>query len=71
MSKENELANARRTIDKAQDALRACERYFARQAEMNAQGHMSERVMYPPIHSSLTSVLHGIDMFHEAYPDPT
>lgn len=71
MTKENELNNARRTIDRAEDALKACERYFARQAEMNAQGHLSDRVMYPPIHSSITSVLHGIAMFREAYPEAT
>lgn len=65
----SELDNARRTIGKAQETLQACEKYFARQAEMNAQAHMSDRVMYPPIHASVTSVLHGIEMFYEAYPD--
>lgn len=66
----SDIDNARRTIKKADDALNACERYFAKQAEMNAQGHMSERVMYPPIHSLISSVRHGIAMFHEAYPEP-
>lgn len=60
--------DARRTIAKAQDALQACERYFAHQAEMNAQGHMSQRVMYPPIHAAIASVLHGIEVFNEANP---
>lgn len=60
----NELSDdARRTIEKAQDVLAACERYFARQAEMNAQSHMSERVMFPPIHAAITSVLFGIESF--------
>jgi hypothetical protein len=63
-----ELDNARRTIDKAEDALQSCERYFARQAEMNAQAHMSERVMHPPIHAAISSVLHGIAIFRESYP---
>lgn len=65
----SELDNARRTIDKADEALRACLNYFGKQAEMNAQSHMSERVMYPPIHSVVASVVHGIRMFREAYPE--
>lgn len=64
----SEIDNARRTIAKAEEALMACELYFAKQAEMNAQGHMSERVMYPPIHSVVSTTLHGIRMFNEAHP---
>jgi hypothetical protein len=65
---EHELDNCRRTLEKAQEALTACHRYFSHQAEMNAVAHMSERVMYPPIHSVIASTLHGITMFNECYP---
>jgi len=63
-----ELDNCRRTLEKAEDVLKACELYFRHQADMNATAHMSQRTMYPPIHAQITSALHGIGMFNECYP---
>lgn len=65
----SQLDNARRTLAKAEETLKACEQYFARQAEMNAQAHMAGRVMYPPIHGAISGVLHGIATFNECYPE--
>ncbi|WP_301119853.1 hypothetical protein [Mycolicibacterium fortuitum] len=67
----DELANARRTIGKAQEVLAACARYFDHHAEMNAQAHMAPRVMHPPIHGAIWSALNGIAVFQQTYPDPT
>jgi len=67
-SSESAQANARRTIEKCQEVLEQCQNYFTHQAEMNAQAHLSERVMYPPIHSAIGGVLYAIEMFKEAYP---
>lgn len=64
----SESDNARRTILKADEVLRQCQRYFANQASMNATAHMSERVMYPPIHAAISSVLQGIRDFGRTYP---
>jgi hypothetical protein len=65
----SELANAWRTIVKAEEALRyACD-YFGHQARMNATSHLSGKVIYPPIHASIESALHAITMFREAYPE--
>ena len=63
----SELDNARRTIDKAQDVLRQCREFFSYQAEMNASAHMSDRVMYPPIHAAIESALCGIATFNNTY----
>lgn len=65
----SEADNARRTIAKADEVLKQCEKFFARQAEMNAAAHLSERVMYPPIHAAITSARKGIEMFNESYPE--
>jgi hypothetical protein len=67
-TQDTELNNCRRTLEKAEEALEACAEYFASQAQMNAQAHMSQRVMYPPIHGAIVSVLHGIQMFNDCYP---
>ena len=64
-----ELDNARRTITKAEEALEACAEFFASQAQMNAQAHMSNKVLYPPIHSVIVSTLNGIQTFKETYPE--
>lgn len=64
----SEIDDARRTLSKAEDVLRACERYFARQAAMNAQAHMSDRVMHSPIHGAIESVLYAIETFRAAHP---
>lgn len=63
-----ELENARRTVDKAAEVLGRCEEFFRHQAEMNAAAHLAGRVMYPPIHASIASVLQGITAFRESYP---
>jgi hypothetical protein len=68
MSTTHELDNCRRTLEKAQEALAACEAYFRHQAEMNAQSHMSQRVMYPPIHSVVATTMHGCQEFFNCYP---
>ncbi len=65
----SENANARRTLAKAENALRLCEQYFAKQAETNATAHLADRVLYPPIHGAISSALTGIAAFHGAYPD--
>jgi hypothetical protein len=67
----SELANARRTLDKAEEALRYARDYFGHQAEMNAMSHLAVKVMYPPIHASIESALHAIIMFRDAYPEET
>lgn len=64
-----ELANARRTIDKAEDALRYASQYFEHQAEMNASAHLSTRVMHSPLYALIESVLSGIEAFHASYPE--
>lgn len=64
-----ELYNAHRTIDKCEEMLQACASYFRHQAEMNCIAHLGSRVMYPPIHASIESVLKAVEMFHETYPD--
>jgi hypothetical protein len=64
-----ELANARRTIDKAEEALKNALDYFGHQAAMNAASHLSAKVMYPPIHSQIESALYGIAMFRDSYPE--
>ncbi len=69
MSKEHELINARRTIEKAHGVLKQCENYFEHQAQMNAQAHLSARAVPSPIHSAITGALHGIHIFQEAYPE--
>lgn len=71
MGTQHELDNCRRTLAKAQEALQSCENYFRHQAEMNAQSHMSVRVMYPPIHSIVALTLHGCDEFFNCYPGDT
>jgi len=64
-----EVEDARRTIAKAEEALENCAEYFAAQAAMNAQAHMSQRVMYPPIHAAIMSVLTGIQQFRDTYDE--
>jgi len=64
-----EAENARRTIEKAAEVLGRCEEFFRHQAQMNAAAHLSGNVMYPPIYSSVQSVLKGIESFREAYPE--
>lgn len=65
----SELDDARRIIQKDEDVLEKCLVYFAKQAEMNATAHMSDRVMYPPIHGAISSSLFGLKMHRETYPD--
>lgn len=62
-----EMDNARRTLDKAEEVLKACRTYFGHQAQMNAQAHMSAQVMYSPIHAAVSGALYGISMFNECY----
>lgn len=64
-----EVEDARRTIAKAEEVLESCAEYFGCQAAMNAQAHMSTKVLYPPIHSAILSVLQGIQTHREAYPE--
>lgn len=67
MTADDELVNARRTLDKAQDVLTACREYFWYQAQMNAASHISNRVLYPPIYSAIESVLQGVETFKKTY----
>ena len=62
---ERRLANAERTIEKCQDVLRRCETHLGYQAQMNAALHMSDRVMYSPLHAAVESVLVGIEAYQE------
>jgi hypothetical protein len=64
----SESDNARRTIEKAEEVLQVCHKFFHHQAQMNAASHLSGRVMYPPICASIESVLQGISTFKETYP---
>lgn len=65
----SEFDNARRTIDKAEEVLQVCHKYFHHQANMNAAAHLSGRVMYPPIAASIESVLQSISLFRNTYPE--
>jgi hypothetical protein len=65
----SEVFNARRTIDKAEDALKSALSYFTHQAQMNAASHLSGKVMYPPIHAGIESALFAINMFRDSYPE--
>jgi hypothetical protein len=65
----SELNDARRTLDKAADVLARCEEYFRHQAEMNAAAHLSANVMYSPLYSSISSVLQGINTFHQTWDE--
>lgn len=69
MTNDDGMVNARRTIDKAEEVLQRCEQFFRHQAHMNAAAHLSGNVMYPPIYSAISSVLMGINVFHETYPE--
>jgi hypothetical protein len=61
---DGSIENACRTLDKAEEVLRRCELFFRHQGEMNAAAHLSDRVMYPPIHAAIQSVLQGISAFN-------
>ena len=64
-----EIENALRTIDKAAEVLFRCEEFFRHQSEMNAAAHLSDRVMYSPIHAAIQSVQQGIADFKRTYPE--
>jgi hypothetical protein len=54
------IADLRRELEKAAEALRACDVYLARHAEMNAALHCSDRVMYSPLSAKVTAAYTGI-----------
>lgn len=64
-----ELENARRTIEKSAEVLSRCEEFFRNQAQMNAAAHLSNNVLYPPIHSAIQRAQQGISDFHRTYPE--
>ncbi|MGW0312051.1 hypothetical protein [Streptomyces flavidovirens] len=65
------IADLRRELEKARDALAAVERPLARHAEMNAALHCAERVMYSPLHAKVTAAMNGIDhTLARTEPDP-
>lgn len=55
------IADLRRELAKAREALAAAESYLARHAEMNAALHCAERVMHSPLHAKVAAALTGID----------
>jgi len=54
------VADLRRELEKAAEALTAVERHLARTAEANAALHVAERVMYSPLHAKVSATLAGI-----------
>jgi hypothetical protein len=58
---EDTIADLRRELEKAQEALTATERHLARTAEANAALHVAERVMYSPLHAKVQAALAGIE----------
>ena len=57
---EQRIVNLVRELEKAQECLRWCERYFARESERNAAAHMSDKVLITPLAAQVQSVLYGI-----------
>lgn len=55
------IADLRRELEKARDALAAAELHLSRHAEMNAALHCSERVMHSPLHAKVSGAIVGID----------
>ena len=65
------IADLRRELDKARDALEGCRTYLARHAEGNAALHCAERVMYSPLHAKVDTAVAGIDFALErTQPNP-
>jgi hypothetical protein len=46
-----------RELQKLADTLTAVDRYFSKQGEMNAAGHLSETVFYSPLASRVKTSL--------------
>ena len=65
----HELTDARRTLEKAELALRHADAYFGAKDAMNAAGHLSERVLPSPLASEVAGVLRSIDLFRAAHPE--
>lgn len=59
---DNATANLRRELAKAREALRATEVHLTHHAAMNAALHLSDNVMYSPLHAKVQATIHGIDL---------
>lgn len=55
------IADLRRELQKARDALFAAEKHLAAHAEANAALHCAEAVMYSPLHARVTSAIAQLD----------
>lgn len=55
------VADLRRELEKAHEALQAADLYLARHAEMNAALHCSDKVMYSPLRSKVQATVYGIE----------
>lgn len=55
------IADLRRELDKARDALESCLVHLAKHAEGNAALHCADRVMYSPLHAKVDAAVAGID----------
>lgn len=55
------VADLRRELDKAREALTAALSHLGSHAEMNAALHLATSVMYSPLHAKVASAINGID----------
>jgi hypothetical protein len=61
LTEDSTLADLRRELAKAREALAAAEAHLARHAEMNAALHCATNVMYSPLHAKVATAIAGID----------